>query len=355
MKRLLFVLALPLLLTGCILQFTTSSSTSTTSTGNGGVFVSLDRGETWEQRVYVSENTKGKVTIGNVNVGFFAFDPTNSEVVYVSTLENGIWKSEDTGGNWQQTTLNQGYVQGFDIDSSATTTLVAGVGNTVQKSTDGGTTWETVYTNQPGNTITQVRFDPSDDQVLYATTSGGIILKSLDQGKNWRIIYQLLGGDYVKRLTILASDTHTLYALTSQSFYRSTDRGATWSDSIGQALRTVSALPVNDFTYSDKTPNVMYVAVNAGLFRSTDAGSTWKVVPTVIPANTVAINSVALNPFAEKELYFTAGSTFYKSIDTGATWQTLKNVSTTRQLQVLVSQPRRPGLFYLGTYVAKKK
>lgn len=112
---------------------------------------------------------------------------------------------------------------------------------------------------------------------------------------------------------------------------------------------------MNDFTFTARTPSVMYVAGTSGLFRSQDGGATWQVVPTVIPPNTVSILSVAINPFDENQIYFTANSTFYKSDDFGKTWQTLNNVPSTRQYTKLFANPGRPGLLLLGTFYVKKK
>ena len=137
--------------------------------------------------------------------------------------------------------------------------------------------------------------------------------------------------------------------------FRSTDGGTTWTDSITQGLAKAAVGNMNDFTFTTHTPSVMYVAGTSGLFRSMDGGTTWQVVPTVIPPNTVPILSVAINPFDEKQLFFTANSTFYKSDDFGKTWQTLNNVPSTRQYTRLFVNPGRPGLLFLGTYYVKKK
>ncbi len=354
MRRLSYaIILIPLFLSACAIQFQTSSGNGA-SKADGGIFTSLDYGDTWTQKVFVRQEVKSTVTIGNMDIGSITFDPTDSTTAYASTFANGIWKTVDTASTWTQTALKTGYVQGFDIDAHETKTLFAGVGNTVQMSTDGGTTWTTVYTNQPGNTITQVRISPADGKLIYATTNGNVLLKSTDQGTTWKILYQFQD-DYVKRLTLLRSDPKIMYAVTTRSLFRSTDGGVTWNDSMGQGLAAVNGLPVNDFTYTDQKPTVMFVASNAGLFRSLDAGSTWRLVPTVIPTSTVPILAVAINPFNDKEIYFTAGATFYKSIDNGVTWQTLKTVASTRDYRILLAHPRRPGLFYLGTVYVKRK
>ncbi len=356
MKKLFFIssFALILLLPACSLRLGGGGTPQAQKQADGGVFMSIDRGEAWSQKVFVQETAQGKQTISGTNVGFFTFHPTSSEILYLSTLENGLWVSENAGEQWTQLGLKIGYVRGFSIDPKDTNVLYAGYQNTVQKSTDGGVTWSVVYTNQPGNAITQVRLDPFDNRDVYATTDGGVMLKSDDQGTTWRILQQF-PGENLKRFVILQSDSRIMFLVTAGKLLRSSDAGVTWTDQPTQSLQKVNALPVNDFTFTERTPSIMYVTSNAGLFRSRDGGATWNAVPTVIPASTVPLNAVAINPFDETELYFTAASTFYKSEDNGATWQTLKNVPSGRQFSVLVAHPRRPGTLYLGTLLVAKK
>ena len=352
MKKLLLAILAPLALTGCAIQFNTGSSAPAKS--DGGVFVSLDRGVSWEQKVFIRQEEKALVTIGHANIGHFYLHPTDTGILYVSTLENGIWKTDSNGDSWTQTPLKTGYVQGFDIDPRTPETMYAGVGNTVQKSIDTGATWQVMYTNQPGSTIVSVRVDPMNTKVVLAVTASGVLLKSDDQAVTWRIAYQFPQLAF-GQLMYLKNDSRIMYLTHSTGVFRSTDGGVTWTDSISQALAKAAVGNMNDFTFTARTPSVMYVAGTSGLFRSQDGGATWQVVPTVIPPNTVSILSVAINPFDENQIYFTANSTFYKSDDFGKTWQTLNNVPSTRQYTKLFANPGRPGLLLLGTFYVKKK
>lgn len=351
MKKILLAILASVTLSGCAIQFNTGSSAP--AKGDGGVFVSLDRGVTWEQKTFVRQDAKGPVTIGNANVGFFFLDPIDTATLYVSTLENGIWKTVNNGDAWTQTPLNTGFIQGFDIDPRDTQLMYAGVGNTVQKSVDGGATWTVTYTNQPGSTITSVRVDPQHTKNIFALTASGIFLKSDDQAVTWRIAYQF-PAQPIDQLIVLPNDSRIQYVTTASGIFRSTDGGTMWTDGITQALQKAGVGQVNDFTFTTRTPSTMYVASNTGLFRSHDGGATWQPVPTVIPVNTVPILAVAINPFDENQLYFTANSTFYKTDDLGKTWQTLNNVPSTRQYTTLFTNPGRPGLLFLGTYLPRK-
>ncbi len=351
MKKILLSLLLPFTLTSCALSFTRNASTQA---GDGGVFISPDTGTTWAQKVFVRQDAKGPVTISGANVGFFAFHPSSSDTFFVSTLQQGIWKTTDAGETWSSLGLKTGYVQGFTQDATNEQLMFSGYLNTIQKSVDGGETWAVVYTNQPGNAITQVQLNPHNNQEVYATTSGGVLLKSEDEGVTWRIL-KLFPGRVPKKLVILKTDPRILFVVMSDGIFRSNDAGVQWNELVTEALRKAEALPVNDFTFTDHTPSVMYVASTSGIVRSMDGGASWQVVPTVIPPKTVPINAIAINPVDENEILFTAASTFYRSEDFGKTWQTFKNVGSGRVYSVLAAHPRRPGMILLGTTLPPKK
>lgn len=352
MKKKLIIIVLPFILSACGISF--GSGSATTQNGDGGVYLSQDTGDTWAQKVFVRQDANGPVTISSANVGFFAFHPKNSDTMYLSTLQQGLWKTENAGESWSQMGLKTGNVQGFSQGVADPTLMFAGVQNTVQKSTDGGETWNVVYTNQPGNAITQVALNPQNSKIVYATTSAGVLLLSEDEGVTWRIL-KLFQGRSPKKVIILKNDPRIMFVVMNDGIFRSNDAGTQWNELITEALRKADALPVNDFTFTENTPSVMYVASNSGIVRSLDGGASWQVVPTVIPPKTVPINTIAINPIDENELLFTAASTFYRSEDFGVTWQTFKNVGSGRIYKVLTPHPRRPGMLLLGTELPPKK
>ncbi|MEK7631329.1 MAG: YCF48-related protein [Patescibacteria group bacterium] len=352
MKKIFLLAVLPLALSACAISF--SSRTATTQAGDGGVFISPDTGTTWAQKVFVRQEAKGPVTISGSNIGFFAFHPSTSDTFYVSTQQQGLWKTEDAGETWSPLGLTTGYVQGFTQDVANPALMFAGFQNTIQKSTDGGTTWTVVYTNQPGNAVTQVQLNPHNAQEVFATTNGGVLLKSDDEGVTWRIL-KIFQNRVPKKLILLKNDPRIMFVVMADGIFRSNDAGGQWNELMTEALRKADALPVNDFTFTDHTPSVMYVASTSGIVRSLDGGASWQVVPTVIPPKTVPVNALAINPVDENELVFTAASTFYRSSDFGKTWQTFKNVGSARVYAVLAAHPRRPGMLLLGTVLPAKK
>src|SRR5436190_1636740 len=106
----------------------------------GGVWKTLDGGETWERVLFANENA------GAVDL---AMDPTNPRILFAST-----WRVRRTP---------------YSLESG-------GEGSALWKSTDGGDTWKNISTNKgmPKGTlgIIGVSISPSNPQNVYAIIDG---------------------------------------------------------------------------------------------------------------------------------------------------------------------------------------
>src|SRR3972149_7960830 len=76
-----------LMLFGCSLGLSSDLGTSS----GGSIWKSFDSGQTFNSKVTVDEKTK----ISSADVLSFVFDPQNSNVIYIGTKENGIFKTSD--------------------------------------------------------------------------------------------------------------------------------------------------------------------------------------------------------------------------------------------------------------------
>ena len=114
--------------------------------------------------------------------------------------ENGIWKTEDSGQNWDLLSTFPGRVRYVQISYSNPLVLFADIETKgLYKSTDGGLTWQQkpALTSSPnGNASWGGRLffvlSPSDDNTIYACLQNGTwsadigkIFKSTDGGETW--------------------------------------------------------------------------------------------------------------------------------------------------------------------------
>lgn len=110
--------------------------------------------------------------------------------------------------------------------------------------------------------------------VLYGSGERGFV-RSLDAGRTWAPRVRGVPLAEVRSVSMRPGAPEDMLAAgAGLGVARSTDGGATWSDSsTGLTQTTVSAL-----VRSPQNPDVVYAGSNDGLFRSTDGGSTWSGV-----------------------------------------------------------------------------
>jgi photosystem II stability/assembly factor-like uncharacterized protein len=146
------------------------------------LFQSKDHGQTFANlSVQVSEAEKKKHTsdgnqaVNNLlgigaSVMTVAFDPTSSGVLYVGTEKEGIWKSVNSGVDWEALNVlessKQYPIRAVAVNPFNSRELVYSGAQAIYKSTDGGTNWSTYQLNTK-NTIGSVVYDPSQQGVLY--------------------------------------------------------------------------------------------------------------------------------------------------------------------------------------------
>ncbi|MGE3992660.1 MAG: WD40/YVTN/BNR-like repeat-containing protein, partial [Pseudorhodoplanes sp.] len=125
-----------------------------------------------------------------------AVDPGDPKHILVGAACGGIWESFDEGANWaprtdQMPTLAIGAIA-FDASDSKRVYAGSGEGNAfytlgagVYVSTDGGTNW-TVLASEPfvGTGFYDLAVDPAVPATLYAATTEGFY-KSTNRGSSW--------------------------------------------------------------------------------------------------------------------------------------------------------------------------
>ncbi len=106
-----------------------------------------------------------------------AVDPLNADVVYAASV-GGLERSSDGGSTWEPL-LTAGGLSMVRVDPRAPNTLYAAVGPTAGQpqlavSDDGGATWSSLTEGLPPNVVvTDLAFDAASPSLLYAATAGG--------------------------------------------------------------------------------------------------------------------------------------------------------------------------------------
>jgi photosystem II stability/assembly factor-like uncharacterized protein len=128
-----------------------------------------------------------------------AFDATKDGVIYMSGDVDGVYKTEDHGQHWR---LSNNGLSGYAVYSLATDphsqTVFAGTTTGLCKSTDGGEHWALLPKTGPKDLrLTGERYkssgniavDPVNGNIIYVGSPAGGIFKSSDGGQTWDEVY----------------------------------------------------------------------------------------------------------------------------------------------------------------------
>lgn len=277
----------------------------------GGVWKTVNAGQTW--------TPLGDAQV-SLAIGSIAIDPSNHNTIYVGTGEEnfaidnyygaGILKSTNGGATWTQIAgsftgnpCGGDYVGAVAVHPTNSQIILAGAepcyygASSIFRSTDGGLTWTAVYTDSNGwIPATNIVFDHSNGNIVYAATNYGGVLKSTDAGVTWNP----------------ANGTGTTALPTSN---------------VGRIA--IAMTPSN--------PSILYAAVAdtqnsdlIGLYKTVDSGSNWTLLPNtpdfcatqcwydivlaVSPSNPNLVAAGGVFP------YHPGGSGVVTSLDGGNTW-----------------------------------
>ena len=171
-----------------IFYATTQGETEyTDKVGDGaGVFKSTDRGNNWTQ---INNG------LNSLETNVLAVDPNDSDVLYLGTDDDGIYKSINGGENWKKLIPTASFGVGdIIVDPQNSNNVYMGTVDYfrlsesrgvlgdfgVYKSTDGGTTWEEFNSGLNHLGIFSLELS-AENRILYAgTRAGGVYWINLD-------------------------------------------------------------------------------------------------------------------------------------------------------------------------------
>jgi photosystem II stability/assembly factor-like uncharacterized protein len=335
---------------------------------NGGVWESTDFGRTWVP-IFDGQDTG--------SVGALAVAPSNPDILYVGSGEglqrpdlstgDGIYKSYDGGKTWKHLGLRDGQqITNIIIDPhDPNRVFVAVLGHPygpnaergVFRSTDGGETWKKVLYKDENTGATDLAFDPSNSQILYAdlwsarrppwTTGGpleghaGGLFKSVDGGDTWKPLTSGLPTNEQGLgrigLGIAPSDPNRLYALVDANeevggLFRSDDAGESWRRVNHEERIWGRGF---DFAWVRVAPDnkdTIYIC-NTSTYKSTDAGVSFTAIKGAPGGDDY--HSVWINPENPRIILLASDQGATLSVNGGTTWSSWYNQPTAQFYHVI--------------------
>lgn len=232
------------------------------------------------------------------------------------------------------------------------------------KSTNGGTTFKSIFDNAGTLSIGALALSPENPQVIYVGTGEGNprnsasfgdgIYKSLDGGRTWKH----LGLEKTERIARIAVDPrnpqivlaaamgHEWGPNEERGIYRSADGGASWE----RVLYVNETTGASDVQFDPKNPNIVYAGMfdylrkpwrfrsggpGSGLYRSSDRGVTWvkltdSKLKNGLPSGGLGRVGVAVSSSNAEVVYAIVPAKegmLWRSADGGQSW-TMVNANT---------------------------
>lgn len=232
--------------------------------------------------------------------------------------------------------------------------VAAGSGG-VWKTTNSGTTWQAIFTDQGSYSIGCLALDPQHPATLWVGSGENVsgrhvgygdgVYRSRDGGASWQNM-GLPHSEHISRIIVHPTNPDMIYVAAQgplwsaggeRGLYMSTDGGASWTKVLGGGEYT----GVNDVVLDPSNPDVMYASTwqhfrnvaalmdggpESGIHKSVDGGRTWRQLKTGLPDEDMGKIGLAVSPqkpnvvYAVIELGARKGG-FWRSDNGGESWE----------------------------------
>lgn len=328
----------------------------------GQPYKSTDGGDTWEPFIWVPFSPDSP------SVFDIALHPTNSNIVYFGDAELGVQKSTDGGMTWE--VANHGLrallPYQLQVHADQPDTVYAWMEWAgVYKGTRGGQAWQ----HLPISDTNFILIDPVTPTQVYATLQRDCtpyVYTSDDGGQTWETSAPMTPpAQYADHCSfgtamvaipdqpgVLVVGIHHHHAIQSENYgsiYRSTDHGEYWNRIYPTGEQEIR--PVLILAHDALTPTIIYAGTEgSGMLRSINAGEEWQPMAESIPALD-SVRTIAVEPVSPYRVFVLSWQTgeMFVSEDQGVSWSPPNPAPDPASAFQILSTRTQPSVLYAAS------
>lgn len=241
------------------------------------------------------------------------------------------------------------------IPGDPSTFYFAGADGGVFKTTNGGVTFQELFTDQKSYSVGALAIAPSDKNVVWLGSGEGDprnsvgyghgVYRSVDGGQTWKHL-GLEKTDRIKRIVVHPDDPDVACVCAlgrewgsneERGVFKTTDGGKTWK----KVLYIDESTGCSDLAIDFSNPRVMYAGMwtfqrkpwrfddggkNTAPYRSVDGGETWEKITKGLPEGPMARIGLAVAQSQPNTVYMitefpNTSGTLFRSDDRGSSWK----------------------------------
>lgn len=300
----------------------------------GAVAISDDRGETW------TDSNEGITAVRVQDVAQSA----DKDTVWIATSA-GLAKTTNYTADepaWEFPINYDYYPSAVWVSPTDSNLVMVGGYLALYRTTDGGTTWDTIDNWDSNYAVKQIVADPNDPTIIYAsgaiqnTTDAltGVVMQSTDSGVTWT---DLEITDDAASQALAVSQDGTVYVGAGSLDIRGesatgiyTYDGSNWAHLEGSPDEQITSIVADP-----DDANILYATASdfdsnqhedGGVYKTTDAGATWTALESATGLEQAAQYRVITIQNSTNTLYMagteilSGAGTIWKSTNGGETW-----------------------------------